>query len=94
MKMSSNLCYSLNLIDMFTCSCDSNVFMYYSNSSILINTVHIHNTAAISQLEKFGQKSFAPPTIRLLLHLCGMSHKPIRKYHSLHLSGFGVAETF
>jgi len=24
--------------------------MYYINSSILINTVHIHNTAAISQL--------------------------------------------
>jgi len=24
--------------------------MYYNNSSILINTVHINNTAAISQL--------------------------------------------
>jgi len=30
--------------------CDSNVSMYYSNSSILINTVRIHNTAATSQL--------------------------------------------
>ena len=50
MKMSSNLCYSLNLMDMFMCSCDSNEFMYYSNSSILINTVHIHYTAAINQL--------------------------------------------
>jgi len=50
MKTSSNLCYSVNSVDMFMCLCDSNVLMYYSNSSILINTVHIYNTAAISQL--------------------------------------------